>query len=38
MTLPRAKGGCGIDTTWIDWQSIAAAANICDEHRHAQER
>jgi hypothetical protein len=31
MTLPRVKGGCGIDTTWVDWQSIAAAANICDE-------
>ena len=31
MTLPRVKGGCGIPTSWIDWQSIAAAANICDE-------
>jgi hypothetical protein len=31
MTLPRALGGCGIPSDWIDWQSIAAAANVCDE-------
>jgi hypothetical protein len=31
MTLPRVKGGCGIPSSWIDWQSISAAANICDE-------
>jgi hypothetical protein len=30
-TLPRADGGMGIPTTWIDWPSVAAAANICDE-------
>jgi len=31
-TLPRADGGMGIPTTWIDWPSVAAAANICDEN------
>jgi len=30
-TLPRADGGMGIPTTWIDWTSVAEAANICDE-------
>lgn len=30
-TLPRADGGMGIPTTWIDWSTVAAAANICDE-------
>jgi hypothetical protein len=30
-TLPRADGGMGIPTSWIDWPSVAAAANICDE-------
>src|SRR5690606_32466077 len=31
MTLPRARGGCGIPSDWIDWDWIAAAANVCDE-------
>lgn len=31
MTLPRRLGGCGIPSDWIDWQSIAVAANVCDE-------
>lgn len=31
MTLPRSLGGMGIPTDWIDWSTIAAAANICDE-------
>lgn len=30
-TLPRKLGGCGIPSDWIDWGSVAAAANICDE-------
>lgn len=30
-TLPKADGGMGIPSTWIDWPSVAAAANICDE-------
>lgn len=30
-TLPRSDGGMGIPSTWIDWPSVAAAANICDE-------
>lgn len=31
MTMPRILGGCGIPSTWIDWLSVATAANICDE-------
>lgn len=31
MTLPRTLGGCGIPSDWIDWSSVAAAANVCDE-------
>lgn len=31
MTLPRFMGGMGIPTSWIDWTTVAAAANICDE-------
>lgn len=31
MTLPRFMGGMGIPTDWVDWTSVAAAANICDE-------
>lgn len=31
MTLPRFMGGMGIPTDWIDWTTVAAAANICDE-------
>lgn len=30
-TLPKSDGGMGIPSTWIDWPSVAAAANICDE-------
>lgn len=30
-TLPRLFGGCGIPSDWIDWGSVSAAANICDE-------
>lgn len=30
-TMPRKMGGCGIPTDWIDWGTVAAAANICDE-------
>lgn len=30
-TLPRKDGGMGIPTDWIDWPSVAAAANVCDE-------
>lgn len=31
MTLPRRDGGMGIPGDWVDWASITAAANICDE-------
>jgi hypothetical protein len=31
MTLPRNMGGMGIATDWIDWTTVAAAANVCDE-------
>jgi hypothetical protein len=31
MTLPRNQGGMGIPSVWIDWPSVAAAANVCDE-------
>lgn len=31
MTLPRNRGGMGIPSEWIDWDSVAIAANICDE-------
>lgn len=31
MTLPRSLGGCGIPGDWIDWPSVSAAANVCDE-------
>lgn len=31
MTLARSRGGCGIPSTWIDWATIAVAANLCDE-------
>ena len=30
-TLPRPDGGMGIPSSWIDWATVAAAANICDE-------
>lgn len=30
-TLPRREGGCGVPDDWIDWDSVAAAANVCDE-------
>lgn len=30
-TLPRADGGMGVPSTWIDWPSVATAANVCDE-------
>lgn len=31
MTLPRRLGGWGVPSTWIDWTTVADAANICDE-------
>lgn len=31
MTLARASGGMGIPFDWIDWDSVTAAANVCDE-------
>lgn len=31
MTLPRRDGGMGIPFDWMDWASVIAAANICDE-------
>lgn len=31
MTLPVRLGGMEIPTDWIDWDSVAAAANVCDE-------
>lgn len=30
-TLPRREGGCGVPFDWIDWPSVSAAANVCDE-------
>lgn len=30
-TLPVADGGMGVPSGWIDWPSVSAAANICDE-------
>lgn len=30
-TLPRREGGCGVPFEWIDWPSVSAAANVCDE-------
>lgn len=30
-TLPRFMGGCGVPVDWIDYSTVAAAANICDE-------
>jgi hypothetical protein len=30
-TLPRSQRGMGIPSDWIDWDSVAAAANVCDE-------
>lgn len=31
MTLSASEGGMGIPSDWIDWDSVGAAANICDE-------
>lgn len=30
-TLPVADGGMGVPSAWIDWPSVSAAANVCDE-------
>lgn len=30
-TLPVADGGFGVPSGWIDWDSVADAADICDE-------
>jgi hypothetical protein len=30
-TLPVADGGLGVPSGWIDWPSVSAAANVCDE-------
>lgn len=30
-TLPRSMRGMGVPHDWIDWVSVAAAANVCDE-------
>lgn len=30
-TLPTADGGLGVPDAWIDWDTVADAANICDE-------
>lgn len=30
-TLPKKYGGMGVPSDWIDWQTVAIAANICDE-------
>lgn len=30
-TLPRADGGLGVPSAWIDWGTVSTAANICDE-------
>lgn len=29
--LPKADGGFGVPFDWIDWATVATAANICDE-------
>lgn len=31
MTMPRARGGCGYPSDWIDWDAVSDAANVCDE-------
>jgi hypothetical protein len=31
MLTPRRDGGMGIPFSWIDWATVIAAANICDE-------
>lgn len=31
MMMPTSDGGMGVDADKIDWASVAAAANICDE-------
>lgn len=30
-TLAVADGGMGVPSAWIDWPSVGAAANVCDE-------
>lgn len=30
-TQPRIDGGYGVPSDWIDWATVATAANICDE-------
>lgn len=30
-TLPTADGGLGVPAAWIDWDTVADAANVCDE-------
>lgn len=30
-TLPRADGGMGVPSEWINWTSVGTAANVCDE-------
>lgn len=30
-TLAVADGGMGVPSAWIDWSTVATAANICDE-------
>lgn len=30
-TLPRSEGGMGVPSNWIDWATVATAANVCDE-------
>jgi hypothetical protein len=30
-TQPRIDGGFGVPSAWIDWSTVATAANICDE-------
>jgi len=30
-TQPRIDGGFGVPSDWIDWATVATAANICDE-------
>lgn len=30
-TLPRRDGGIGVPDAWIDWDSVAEAADVCDE-------
>ncbi|HRO60884.1 MAG TPA: hypothetical protein PK177_17240, partial [Burkholderiaceae bacterium] len=31
MTLPKRLGGCGVPSAYMDWPSVSAAANVCDE-------